>query len=112
MKKADDRYSLLRTRGERPRSSRATDKCDEFASPHTGRPLKQRVLLYHAVGRIVACPLYPRKRTLPGDSCTRSERWRCAVTADAPRTTLKRSIGQFNSNDEDRSAGFKICLIS
>ena len=54
----------------------------------------------------------PRKRTLPGDSCTRSERWRCAVTADAPRTTLKRSIGQFNSNDEDRSAGFKICLIS
>src|SRR5262249_50761950 len=57
------------------------------------------------------CPLYPRKQTLPGDSCTWSERWRCAITADAPRTTLERSIRQFDRDDGDRGAGFEICLI-
>jgi len=43
---------LLRSRRYRPRCRRATDKCDEFASPHR-LALKQRVLPYHAVGRIV-----------------------------------------------------------
>src|SRR6516162_6053461 len=39
-------------RRKRPSSRRAADKCNEFASPHR-RPLKQRVLPYHAVGYIV-----------------------------------------------------------
>jgi hypothetical protein len=39
-------------RRKRPSSRRAADKCDKFASPHR-RPLKQKVLPYHAVGYIV-----------------------------------------------------------
>jgi hypothetical protein len=44
-------HALFRTRRERP-SSRAADKCDEFASPHR-LPLWQRASLYHAESCIV-----------------------------------------------------------
>jgi hypothetical protein len=36
---------LLRTRRERPSSRRATDKCDEFASPHRPAPQTEGITL-------------------------------------------------------------------
>jgi hypothetical protein len=40
-----------------------------------------------------------------------SEGWRRAITADTPRTTLERSIGLLNGNDEDWGAGLEICPV-
>src|SRR5262245_8153171 len=42
---------------------------------------------------------------------TRSEGRRCAIAAHAPRTTLERSVGLFDSDDEDLGAGLEICPV-
>jgi hypothetical protein len=36
-----------------------------------------------------------------------SEGWRRAITADTPRTTLERSIGLLNGNDETGAPGLR-----
>src|SRR4029453_16671250 len=49
--------------------------------------------------------------THPVQDPTRSEGWRCAITADTPRTTLERSVGLLDGDDEDFSAGLEICWV-
>ena len=49
--------------------------------------------------------------THPVQNPTRSEGWRCAITADTPRTTLERSVGLLDGDDEDFSAGLEICSV-
>jgi hypothetical protein len=41
----------------------------------------------------------------------RSEGRCCAIAADAPRTTLERSVGLLDGDDEDLGAGLEICSV-
>src|SRR5262245_23331506 len=64
------------------------------------------------------CPFFPQTqareravhvRKIPNP--TRSEGRCCAIAADAPRTTLERSVELFDGDDEDLSSGLEICSV-
>src|SRR4029453_6767387 len=50
--------------------------------------------------------------THPLQNPTRSEGWRCAITPNPPRTTLQRSIGLLDRDDEDFRAGLQVALVA
>jgi hypothetical protein len=65
------------------------------------------------------CPFFPQTRARGQASAhvrkvpnpTLSEGRCCAIAADAPRTTLERSVGLLDGDDEDLGAGLEICSV-